>query len=343
MSIERGLSIRQPFAWAICANVKRYENRTWTTDYRGTIAIHASVSPQNVNELLSCDEDKRITKDYFQFGAIIGLADIIDIQSYGPQHEDNPFATGPYCWEMANGRLLDKPIPMKGKLNLFHVPKDIKAQIDQATLTQLDLNTDSIASYLAQLMNGEPDPLLNYQELVNEYAHTGNHFDAIKVAATRMVELDPNNAYAYNLRGYLHWTPETADQSTADYQTAIDLDPMLELAWYNLANNLVFLKDFDQLENFADKYVHSFPDSSSAYEQRSRAFYWQKQYQQALLDADKALKLNPESAIAWALRAEINRELGHHDAARADIQHAITLAPEFEQLKDIEKTIPGKS
>jgi hypothetical protein len=36
------LSVRQPYATLICAGVKPIENRSWNTDYRGTILIHAS-------------------------------------------------------------------------------------------------------------------------------------------------------------------------------------------------------------------------------------------------------------------------------------------------------------
>jgi hypothetical protein len=38
------LSIRQPWAWAIVAGLKRYENRTWTTPYRRPLLIHAGQS-----------------------------------------------------------------------------------------------------------------------------------------------------------------------------------------------------------------------------------------------------------------------------------------------------------
>ena len=40
--IMKTLSIKQPYATLICAGVKRVENRTWTTDYRGRLLIHAS-------------------------------------------------------------------------------------------------------------------------------------------------------------------------------------------------------------------------------------------------------------------------------------------------------------
>lgn len=38
------LTIKQPWASAIMAGLKRVENRTWRTDYRGPLAIHAGLS-----------------------------------------------------------------------------------------------------------------------------------------------------------------------------------------------------------------------------------------------------------------------------------------------------------
>jgi hypothetical protein len=57
------LSVRQPHAALICAGVKTVENRTWKTDYRGRLFIHASgnamsfydfdVMPQKWNNLFA--------------------------------------------------------------------------------------------------------------------------------------------------------------------------------------------------------------------------------------------------------------------------------------------------
>jgi len=38
----KALSVRQPYASLICYGVKTVENRTWKTDYRGRMLIHAS-------------------------------------------------------------------------------------------------------------------------------------------------------------------------------------------------------------------------------------------------------------------------------------------------------------
>ena len=36
------ISVKQPYATLICAGVKKIENRSWKTDYRGRLLIHAS-------------------------------------------------------------------------------------------------------------------------------------------------------------------------------------------------------------------------------------------------------------------------------------------------------------
>jgi len=125
MSELRALSIRQPWAWAVCAGVKRTENRSWTTEHRGTIAIHASTSMQIVNAFKRESGCEHFSGEWFKTGAIIGLADIVEIASYGPQHESDPFAEGPYCWTMSNGRFLKEPIPLPGKLNLFKLAPEV--------------------------------------------------------------------------------------------------------------------------------------------------------------------------------------------------------------------------
>lgn len=36
------ISVRQPYATLICSGVKPIENRSWNTDFRGRVLIHAS-------------------------------------------------------------------------------------------------------------------------------------------------------------------------------------------------------------------------------------------------------------------------------------------------------------
>ena len=42
--IYRALTVKQPWASLLVAGIKTVENRTWTTKYRGPLAIHAALS-----------------------------------------------------------------------------------------------------------------------------------------------------------------------------------------------------------------------------------------------------------------------------------------------------------
>src|SRR5262245_40368428 len=44
----KALTIRQPYASLIALGAKHYETRTWTTDYRGPLLIHAARSFDNL-------------------------------------------------------------------------------------------------------------------------------------------------------------------------------------------------------------------------------------------------------------------------------------------------------
>ena len=45
MQLVKTLSIRQPYASLVCRGIKKIENRSWNTNYRGKLLIHASGKP----------------------------------------------------------------------------------------------------------------------------------------------------------------------------------------------------------------------------------------------------------------------------------------------------------
>lgn len=46
--MAKAISLKQPFAWGAVHGWKDCENRSWYTDYRGPVWIHASKSPDNI-------------------------------------------------------------------------------------------------------------------------------------------------------------------------------------------------------------------------------------------------------------------------------------------------------
>ena len=67
------LTIKQPWASLIVNGYKKYEFRSWKTNYRGKILIHAGMSIENDMVL----KLKNYNLEYIK-GAIIGEAEIVD-------------------------------------------------------------------------------------------------------------------------------------------------------------------------------------------------------------------------------------------------------------------------
>jgi hypothetical protein len=130
----KALSIRQPWATLICKGIKNVENRTWKTNYRGKLLIHASSykCPKDFVyrlplELCSplCNEITygSIKPDDFISGAIIGYVDLVDCI----EGDYDSLWAEPDCVKFIfeNAYIFDKPITgVKGKLNIFEYNLD---------------------------------------------------------------------------------------------------------------------------------------------------------------------------------------------------------------------------
>lgn len=323
----RGLSIRQPWAWGICAGVKQTENRTWSTDFRGTIAIHASTSPQVVNALRRSSGCGLLTRERFEFGAIIGLADVTAVASYGPQHEADPFAEGPYCWTLEHARFLRTPILLKGKLNLFKIAPAVQQQLCDAETYTLDLENDPEAAAIAKAMTAEPDPFHSYAELFIEHFHTGNHEQAIAVAGERLVELAPGRATSYLVRGWSKLSSGDALGAITDCLRCVELDAGVTMGWATLTDAYLALEHYPEACEAADRMVQAAPDDPYSYSTRAHALFYDKRYSDSLTDCERWIEMEPQDFRAHTARADVRAALGNHTGAMEDLAEAERLAP----------------
>jgi hypothetical protein len=114
----RVLSIRQPWAWLIVHGFKPIENRTWTTDYRGNLLIHAASKPDRVTQktIRDCYGIILPPARELRLGGIIGEAELVDVVEYS----SSAWFTGPYGFVLA----LPKPRrfrPLKGQQRIFTI------------------------------------------------------------------------------------------------------------------------------------------------------------------------------------------------------------------------------
>ena len=126
----KALTIWQPYAQAFALGFKKFETRSWSTKYRGKIAIHASCKPLTMQrEALA----KKYGIDVCPLGEVILVADLTDcilmtaefIASQSQSEKDfGDWQVGRYAWKLENIKVLTQPIKMSGKQGLWNLNMD---------------------------------------------------------------------------------------------------------------------------------------------------------------------------------------------------------------------------
>ena len=116
----KALSIRQPWAWLIVHGYKDIENRTWSTDFRGRVYVHAGkrMKPGDFQEQRDyIRESGLILPEEPPLGAIVGEVTITDcVDSSSSQ-----WFCGPYGFLLSSPVAYKDPIPYRGQLGFFQV------------------------------------------------------------------------------------------------------------------------------------------------------------------------------------------------------------------------------
>jgi hypothetical protein len=122
----KAITVKQPWALLICEGVKDIENRTWKTNFRGRMMIHASARPVPIKleiegEATVAEIKMFTTLNYAEennlFGCIIGSVEIVDCVR---NHPSVWAEKDVWNWVLAKPFLFKKPIEnVKGKLSFW--------------------------------------------------------------------------------------------------------------------------------------------------------------------------------------------------------------------------------
>lgn len=123
------LSLTEPWATLIMEKQKFIETRSWKTNYRGELYIHASMTKikkdNKYNKLLDLIENKDLN-----YGNIVCKCKLIDCiymdEKFIKEIKNNPkeylcgeYSLGRYAWILSDIEIIN-PIPVKGKLGLWN-------------------------------------------------------------------------------------------------------------------------------------------------------------------------------------------------------------------------------
>ncbi len=124
------ISIKEPFATLITNGIKRIETRSWKTNYRGELFIHAS-GKSLAKEFLTNDFVVDLIKDMnMNYGNIICRCNLVDcvymdekflefIKQSPIEYNLGEYKLGRYAWLLEDIEPIN-PIPAKGQLNIWN-------------------------------------------------------------------------------------------------------------------------------------------------------------------------------------------------------------------------------
>ena len=145
----KALTLTQPWATLVAMGAKRIETRSWSTKYRGRLAIHAAKSfPKEARALCFAEPFASVLGDNVDwvFGdlptsAIVATCELIAVRKIfigvdgwewdGPtgrhwryllaeqERAFGDYTPGRYAWLLANIEPLPAPIPARGALGLW--------------------------------------------------------------------------------------------------------------------------------------------------------------------------------------------------------------------------------
>ena len=134
--MKKVLSIKEPYATLIKENQKLIETRSWKTNYRGKIYIHASFKHHSAK----MDEDLRklVANKEMNYGKIICECNLVDcvyitkdfVESLKKNNYQEYicglYEQGRYAWILEDIKPLKIPIEVKGRLGLWNYYDEVE-------------------------------------------------------------------------------------------------------------------------------------------------------------------------------------------------------------------------
>lgn len=120
------LTLKQPWATLVAMGLKKYEFRSWKTNYRGELFIHAGKGVDK--EAMKRFEHLLLEYPKSKILAKVNIVDCIELnkeinQSIIAENEliygNNPSRVG-YAWVINDVEVLNKDIFIKGKLGIWN-------------------------------------------------------------------------------------------------------------------------------------------------------------------------------------------------------------------------------
>ena len=126
------LSLTEPYATLIKNGTKAIETRSWKTNYRGRLYIHASMTRIQKSVRENKELMELVDINNLNYGKIICSCDLVDciemtdefiekIKKNKKEYICGGYEVGRFAWILENIEVLDNPIWAKGHLGIWNM------------------------------------------------------------------------------------------------------------------------------------------------------------------------------------------------------------------------------
>ncbi|MDD5584549.1 MAG: tetratricopeptide repeat protein, partial [Candidatus Omnitrophica bacterium] len=185
--------------------------------------------------------------------------------------------------------------------------------------------TASSKKTLSEITNLSTAQIDNYFMEINQ-CFLRDDYDQAIVKINQGLQIEPNVAGLYSLRGLAYGKKGDFERALVDYNKALELDPNFATA-YCERGGIYFLKGYnDQAIADYTKAIEMEPNEARYYSRRAGVYSKKNNFKQAMADANKAIELDPTDD-AYLSRGLVHSNSKDFDRAIADYSHALQINP----------------
>lgn len=146
-------------------------------------------------------------------------------------------------------------------------------------------------------------------------------------AFSSVIELEPDNAFAYDRRGIAHGRAERYDEAIPDFSRAISVAPAFAGPYNNRGLSYYKQCRFDEAIADYSTAIQLSPDVAVFYANRGLAHSQRGDLYAAIADYNRSIELDPSLPEIHNYRGEAYAELGEYEKALADFEYELALNP----------------
>lgn len=190
---------------------------------------------------------------------------------------------------------------------------------------------DEGIQFLDRVLQLDPQDAEAYNNRGVAYAKKGEYDLAIE-DFNKALELNPKYVEAYNNRGNAYGKKGEYDKAIADFTRVIELNPQYAEVYYTRGAAYAIKCEYELAIADFNKVIELNPKDARVYNNRGNAYAIKGEYDKAIGDFTKAIELNPKDAEVYYTRGTAYAANGDYDRAIADYNKAIELNPKYAEV-----------